>query len=81
MSNLFEKLSRRLTVGDLKELLDEFIKEGAISENSEVWLSTDEEGNSYSPLMRFKNGTFNVGLEPDKSKITLYPSSSHMSYE
>ncbi len=77
MANLFAKSERKLTVGDLKKLLNQFKKEETLTDDTEVWLSSDEEGNSYSPLMRFQDGSFNVGLEKDGSRITLYPSSSH----
>lgn len=77
MANLFAKTERKLTIADLKKLLNQFKKEGKVNDNTEVWLSSDEEGNSYSPLMRFKDGSFNVGLEQDGSKVTLYPSSAH----
>jgi len=77
MANLLAKTERKLTVGDLKKLLNLFKKEGRITDETEIWLSSDEEGNSYSPLMRFKGGSFNVGVEEDRSKFTLYPSSAH----
>ena len=78
MSTLFTaKTERKLTVGDLKKLLNQYKKEGRITDSTEIWLSSDEEGNSYSPLMRFRDGMFNVGLEEDGTMITLYPSSAH----
>ena len=80
MADLFAKTERKLTVGDLKKLLNQFKREGRLTDSTEVWLSSDEEGNEYSPLMRFKSGQFNVGLEKDGSKVTLYPSSAHSTY-
>ena len=38
-----------LTVKGLKELLEQLCKQRTINEKSEVWLSSDEEGNSFSP--------------------------------
>lgn len=61
-----------MNVEQLKTLLNALIKEGAITNKSEVWLSSDEEGNEYSPLVAV-NGQYNISVEPDKSKITLYP--------
>ena len=71
---------KKLTVKDLKKLLNAFKKESKITDATEVWLSSDEEGNSYSPLMQFENGMFNVGIEEDGSRIMLYPSSAHKEY-
>ena len=66
---------KKLTVRDLIDLLDYYKKNGEITDKTEIWLSSDEEGNSYSPLMQFKSGLYNVGVE--KKKFTLYPSSMH----
>ena len=68
---------KKLTVKDLIDVLGKFEQQGQITMDTEVWLSSDEEGNAYSPLMRFKDGVFNIGIEQDKSRITLYPSSAH----
>jgi|GEM_PF-2337257 len=70
---LLEKKAKNVTVGDLKMLLTLFKEVDKVTDDTEVWLSRDEEGNGYSPLMRFNDGTFNVEVEDDKSKITLYP--------
>lgn len=40
----------------------------------ELWLSSDEEGNSYSPLMQF-GATVNFAIDEKRKRITLYPSS------
>ena len=80
MADLFAKTERKLTVADLKKLFNQFKKEGCLTDSTEIWLSSDEEGNAYSPLMRFRDGSFNVGLEQDGSRVTLYPSSSHEEY-
>ena len=69
---------KKLTVRDLFELVIDFRKQGKITLDTEIWLSSDEEGNSYSPLMCFKNGVYNVSAEKDK--LTLYPSSMHSEY-
>ena len=72
--------SKVLKVKDLRNMLDLFVKEGLATEDSEVWLSSDEEGNSESPLIQLPTGTFNVGTDKNKSKLLLYPSSLHTTY-
>jgi len=62
-----------LTVKGLKELLDQLCKQKTIHENSEVWLSSDEEGNSFSPLL--DDSEISMGVEGNK--IVFYPSSMH----
>jgi len=57
----------------LKDLIDISLRLGA-KPVFEIWLSSDEEGNSYSPLMRFGD-LVNFSVETDKKRITLYPSS------
>ena len=71
---------KKLTVGDFGRIVADLKREGKITSKSEIWLSSDEEGNTFSPLMRFKDGCLNVGCEEDGSKFTLYPSSSHSEY-
>ena len=62
-----------LTVRGLKKLLEQLCKQRTISENSEVWLSSDEEGNSFSPLL--DDSEISMGVEGNK--IVFYPSSMH----
>ncbi len=64
---------KALTVKGLKELLDQLCKQKTIHENSEVWLSSDEEGNSFSPLL--DDPEISIGVEG--SKVVFYPSSMH----
>ena len=52
-------------------------KELNIGDDYVIILSSDEEGNSYSPLMRFKDGMVNLGVEAEKKEVTPYPSSAH----
>lgn len=65
------------TVAELINLLRAWMDNGQITPSTEVWLSSDEEGNSYSPLVEihYPNGEslVNLGCEHDKSKVTLYP--------
>lgn len=69
---------RKLTVRDLSNLLDYYKLKNEITDDTEIWLSSDEEGNSMSPLMKFKSGMFNIGV--GKKKFILYPSSMHSEY-
>ena len=61
-----------IKVKELKKILNRLKKEDAITDDTEIWLSSDEEGNSYSPFVKVDK-VYNIGIEPDKSKITLYP--------
>ena len=62
-----------LTVKGLKNLLEQLSKQRTINGNSEVWLSSDEEGNSFSPLL--DNSEISIGVEGNK--VVFYPSSMH----
>ena len=67
-----------ITLSRLRDILNDFEKvTGDIDADTEIWLSSDEEGNRHSPLMIFKGNRINIGLESDKSRVTFYPSSSH----
>lgn len=62
-----------LTVKGLVKVLQSLCGQKTINENSEVWLSSDEEGNSFSPLLN--NPEISIGVEGNK--IIFYPSSMH----
>lgn len=64
---------KKLTVRDLIDLFRTYINHGRITMDTEVWLSKDGEGNSYSPLIQMSDGEYNVGFEKDRSRVTLYP--------
>jgi hypothetical protein len=66
----------KITVGHLEQILKDFKVEGKITDRTEVWLASDEEGNSYSPFIQVGK-MLNVGVEDDKSRLTFYPSSTH----
>lgn len=68
-----------ITVGQFKNLLKQFAREGKVTDATELWVSSDEEGNSYSPVIQ-SGDTVNIGTETNASKLTLYPSSSHSVY-
>jgi len=62
---------KKLTVRDLMEFVIDMRKANKLTLDTEIWLSSDEEGNSYSPLVQFEDRTYNVSAEKDK--LTLYP--------
>ena len=62
-----------LTVKSLVRLLHALRKQRSINDNYEVWLSSDEEGNSFSPLLN--KSEISIGIQ--NNKIIFYPSSCH----
>lgn len=64
---------KALTVRELMRLFGDLCRQGTLRETFEVWLSSDEEGNSFSPLL--DDSKISVGIEG--AKIIFYPSSSH----
>lgn len=68
---------KKMKVKDLRVMLDKFVQQGLATEESEVWLSSDEEGNEYGPLIQMADGQYNAGVEKDKSMVTLYPISMY----
>ena len=66
---------KKITVKELLKIIADFKVEGKINDKTEIWLASDEEGNSMSPLMQFKSGLLNVGVS--LKSLTLYPSSMH----
>ena len=59
-----------MTVASLKKLLDEFSNE--ISDDFQVWLSSDEEGNQFLPV--YDNPQLCLAIEPEEKRIILFPS-------
>ncbi|MBM4103153.1 MAG: hypothetical protein FJ263_03760 [Planctomycetes bacterium] len=59
-----------MTVASLKKLLKEFGNE--ISDDFQVWLSSDEEGNEFLPV--FDNPQLCLAIEPHEKRIILFPS-------
>jgi hypothetical protein len=65
----------KLTVNEVVNLLCNLVKNGQIKGTDEVWLSSDEEGNSFHPLVKI-NGQYNVCIEQqshDKNMLVLMP--------
>jgi hypothetical protein len=59
-----------MTVASLKKLLDEF--ENEITDDFQVWLSSDEEGNEYLPM--FDNPELSLAIDKEAKRIIFYPS-------
>jgi hypothetical protein len=59
-----------MTVASLKKLLDEFGNE--IADGFQVWLSSDEEGNEYLPML--ENTELCLAIDKDEKRIIFYPS-------
>jgi len=59
-----------MTVASLKKLLSEFSNE--VSDDFQVWLSSDEEGNQFLPV--YDNPRLCLVIEPDEKRIILFPS-------
>ena len=59
-----------MTVASLKKLLNEFGNE--ISDDFQVWLSSDEEGNQFLPM--YNNPQLCLAIEPEEKRIILFPS-------
>lgn len=57
-----------LTIFNLIQILKNTVNNGDAKMTDEVWMSSDEEGNSYSPVV-FEG----LALDPDNRRITLYP--------
>lgn len=66
---------KEINVDELIKILNDYKAMGKITGKTKIILSSDEEGNSYSPLMIFKNGMLN--LSASKEAFILYPSSAY----
>jgi hypothetical protein len=59
-----------MTVAELQKILAELTKE--VSDDSEIWLSCDEEGNEFLPML--KNIKFSLAFDKDAERIVFFPS-------
>jgi len=59
-----------MNVAALKKLLSEIGNE--VSDDWQVWLSSDEEGNEYLPM--FENPEFSLAIDEEAKRIIFYPS-------
>jgi len=59
-----------MTVAGFKQLLREFSNE--ITDDFQVWLSSDEEGNEFLPM--YRNPQWSLAIDPGQKRIVLFPS-------
>ena len=59
-----------MTIGSLKKLLEKI--ETELSDDFQIWLSSDEEGNEYLPM--FENPNLCMGIDKDEKKVIFFPS-------
>jgi hypothetical protein len=59
-----------MNVADLKKLLNEIGNE--ISDDYQVWMSSDEEGNEFLPML--ENTEFCLVIDKDEKRIIFFPS-------
>lgn len=57
-----------MTVGGLKALFAEF----ELHDDCEIWLSSDEEGNEFLPMLA--DPKCSLAIEEDGKKVILFPS-------
>jgi hypothetical protein len=58
-----------MNIAELKKLLNEIGNE--VSNDYEIWLSSDEEGNEFLPMSQ--NPELCLAIEPDTKRIILFP--------
>ena len=63
---------KEMTVKGVEDMFRAMRKQGMITGRTKVQLSSDEEGNHFSPLITV-DGRYNVEIEEDKSVITFFP--------
>ena len=59
-----------MTVAGFKQLLREYGNE--VTDNFQVWLSSDEEGNEFLPMLN--NPELCLAIDPEQKRIILFPS-------
>jgi len=63
--------TKNITVDMMINTLQNLKAQGEIKGGDQIWLASDGEGNNFSPLVFFKDGSLNAGKE--KGKLILYP--------
>jgi hypothetical protein len=59
-----------MNIAKLKKLLNEIGNE--ISDDYQVWMSSDEEGNEFLPML--ENTEFCLAIDKDEKRIIFFPS-------
>ena len=59
-----------MTVAGFKKLLQEYPSD--IIDEFQVWLSSDEEGNEFLPMLQ--NQELCLAIDPEQKRIILFPS-------
>ena len=59
-----------MNIAELKKLLNEIGNE--ISDDYQVWMSSDEEGNEFLPML--ENTEFCLAIDKDEKRIIFFPS-------
>lgn len=67
MSNKSENKNQVMTVGSLNRLLAEL----EVQDDFEIWLSSDEEGNEFLPMLA--NPELSLAVDKTKRKVTFFP--------
>ncbi|MEJ5260655.1 MAG: hypothetical protein WHS88_10755 [Anaerohalosphaeraceae bacterium] len=68
MKKRYDNLSI-MTVGYFKKVLSELEKKSF--DDYQIWLSRDEEGNEYMPMM--ENINLSIGIDDSHKRIVLFP--------
>ena len=62
--------NKAMTVVHLQQVLAVLTREAG--SDFEVWLSCDEEGNEFLPML--KNQQFSLGVDKEQKRVVFYPS-------
>ena len=62
--------NKAMTVVHLQQVLVVLAKE--VGNEFAVWLSSDEEGNEFLPML--KNEQFSLGVDKEQKRVVFYPS-------
>lgn len=69
MSRKNSEKSKAMTVVHLQQILAVIVKEAG--GGFEVWLSSDEEGNEFLPML--KNEQLSLGIDKEQKRVIFYP--------
>ncbi len=70
MSGKNNETNKAMTVVHLQQVLAGLAKEAG--NDFEVWLSSDEEGNEFLPMLEKEQ--FSLGVDKEQKRIVFYPS-------